>query len=150
HGCRPIRISGARDLEGTMGSDILVGDGQGNHIIGQGGVDEIFGRGGEDVIDARDGIADALIQCGTEGHPSGTALIDSVDPRPRYCDHVEVGKPIPGLPHFHTRSPFGGGMSIHLQPGEADASRRCRTPSGSARNAPKARPTRPTPRLPIF
>lgn len=108
-GCRPIRISGARDLEGTMGSDILIGDSQGNHIIGQGGVDEIFGRGGDDVIDARDGIADALIRCGTKGHPSGTALIDSIDPHPLYCDHVEVGKPIPGLPHFHTRSPFGGG-----------------------------------------
>ncbi|MBS1885266.1 MAG: hypothetical protein JSS97_20130, partial [Actinobacteria bacterium] len=106
-GCDPIRISDARDLEGTMGPDILIGDSQGNHIIGQGGEDEMFGRGGGDVIEARDGERDAIIQCGTKGHPSGIALIDPVDPRPRYCDKVEVGKPIPGLPHFHTKSPFG-------------------------------------------
>jgi Ca2+-binding RTX toxin-like protein len=122
-GCRPIRISGARDLEGTMGSDILIGDAKGNHIIGQGGVDEIFGRGGEDVIDARDGIPDALIQCGTKGHPSGTAQIDSVDPHPLYCDHVEVGKPIPGLPHFHTPSPFGEPKAKPSAPGSAQPDR---------------------------
>jgi Ca2+-binding RTX toxin-like protein len=106
-GCRPLRISGARDLEGSMGSDILIGDRHANHIIGQGGVDEIFGGGGNDVIDARDGVRDALIQCGSKGHPAGTALIDSIDPAPRYCDTVQVGKPIPGLPRFPSRSPFG-------------------------------------------
>lgn len=104
--CHPLRISGARDLEGTMGSDILIGNGQANHIIGQGGVDEIFGGGGEDVIDARDGVPDALIQCGFKGHPSGTALVDSVDPPARYCDSVEVGEPIPGFPHFPAKNPF--------------------------------------------
>lgn len=104
--CHPIRIIDARDLEGTMGPDILIGNSQGNHIIGQGGEDEMFGRGGNDVIEARDGERDAIIQCGTKGHPSGTALIDSIDPHPRYCAKVEVGKPIPGMPHFKTKTPF--------------------------------------------
>ncbi|MBS1889494.1 MAG: hypothetical protein JSU06_20150 [Actinobacteria bacterium] len=107
--CHPIRITDARDLEGTMGPDILIGNAQANHIIGQGGEDEIFGRGGGDVIEARDGERDAIIQCGTKGHPSGTALIDPIDPAPRYCSHVEAGPPIPGLPHFHSGSPFKHG-----------------------------------------
>lgn len=105
-GCHPLRISGAIDLEGSMGPDILIGDHRPNHIIGQGGVDEIFGRGGGDTIDARDGVADELIQCGSKGHPSGTALIDRIDPPPRYCATTEFGKPIPGFPHFPAPNPF--------------------------------------------
>jgi Ca2+-binding RTX toxin-like protein len=99
--CHPVHIShSVRDLEGSFGPDVLIGDRRANHIIGQGGADRIYGGGGEDVIDARDGVRDALIQCGFKGHPAGLALIDRADPRPLYCAHVEVGKPIPGLPRF--------------------------------------------------
>lgn len=103
--CHSLRISGARDLEGSFGADILIGNHRANHIIGQGGVDRIYGGGGNDVIDARDGVRDAVIQCGFKGHPAGLALIDRTDPPPLYCDHVEVGKPIPGLPKFPAQSP---------------------------------------------
>ena len=96
--CHPLRISGAEDLEGSFGPDILIGNHRGNHIIGWPGADQIFGDGGPDVIDARDGERDAVIQCGSKGHPSGEALIDRVDPRPRYCLKVSYGRPLPGLP----------------------------------------------------
>lgn len=97
-GCHPLRISQAQDLEGSFGPDILIGNHRGNHIIGWPGVDRIYGDGGPDLIDARDGERDAVIQCGTKGHPSGEALIDRFDPRPLYCLKVSYGRPLPGLP----------------------------------------------------
>jgi Ca2+-binding RTX toxin-like protein len=101
--CHPLRISQVQDLEGSFGPDILIGNHRGNHIIGWPGVDQIYGDGGPDVIDARDGGRDAVIQCGTKGHPSGEALIDRVDPRPRYCLKTSYGRPLPGLPKHLSR-----------------------------------------------
>ena len=66
-------------------------------MLGQPGVDRFYGRGGNDVIDARDGVRDEVIQCGTKGHPSGRALTDSFDPAPLYCDTAKHGHPVPGL-----------------------------------------------------
>ena len=96
--CHPLRISQAQDLEGSFGPDILIGNHRGNHIIGWPGVDRIYGDGGPDVIDARDGERDAVIQCGSKGHPSGRALVDPIDPHPLYCLKTTVGHPLSGLP----------------------------------------------------
>jgi Ca2+-binding RTX toxin-like protein len=101
--CHPLRISQTQDLEGSFGSDILIGNHRGNHIIGWPGVDRIYGDGGPDVIDARDAERDAVIQCGTKGHPSGHAFVDRIDPRSHYCLKTTYGHPLPGLPMHLSR-----------------------------------------------
>ena len=66
-------------------------------LLGQPGVDSFFGRGGDDTIIAADGVKDETIQCGTPGHPDGIAIIDEIDPAPRYCAKVIHQRPVAGL-----------------------------------------------------
>jgi Ca2+-binding RTX toxin-like protein len=117
HGCRPVRLDPSdEDMEGSFDYDVLIGDHGPNSMLGQPGKDQFFGEGGEDVIDARDGVRDSSIQCGTgfytyppkppkgprpepvlHGTPSGRALTDSFDPKPLLCSDVVHGTPVAGL-----------------------------------------------------
>jgi hypothetical protein len=76
---------------------VLIGDAGANAMLGQPGKDSFYGRGGEDVIDARDGVRDQAIQCGTKGHPAGRALTDSFDPPTTDCAVIVHGNPVAGL-----------------------------------------------------
>jgi Ca2+-binding RTX toxin-like protein len=96
-GCHKVRLRGDEDIEGSFDDDVLIGDSGPNLLLGQPGVDSFYGRGGEDTIDAVDGVKDAVIQCGAKGHPSGVAVVDSIDPTPLYCKSVERGRPVAGL-----------------------------------------------------
>ena len=97
-GCHKVRLARSdEDIEGSFDNDVLIGDAGPNLLLGQPGVDSFYGRGGEDVIVATDGVKDAVIQCGKKGHPSGRAVIDSIDPAPLYCKTVEQGNPVAGL-----------------------------------------------------
>jgi Ca2+-binding RTX toxin-like protein len=99
-GCHHVRLSPTdEDIEGSFDYDVLIGDGGANAMLGQPGVDRFYGRGGEDVIDARDGVRDEVIQCGSKGRPEGRALTDSFDPPPLYCADSTHGTPVPGLNH---------------------------------------------------
>jgi Ca2+-binding RTX toxin-like protein len=94
-------------MEGSFGSDILVGDSRPNAMLGQPGRDTFFGNGGDDVIDARDGVRDRSIQCArgheatkkrkATGTPAGRALTDTFDPPPFNCAITKHGTPVPGL-----------------------------------------------------
>ncbi len=117
--CNPVRLDPSdEDMEGSFDNDVLIGDGGPNAMLGQPGQDQFFGNGGEDVIDARDGVRDFSIQCGTgfythppkpkgskgpppepvlHGTPAGRALEDSFDPSPLLCSDVVVGTPVAGL-----------------------------------------------------
>lgn len=97
-GCPRVRLARSdEDIEGSFDNDVLIGDAGPNFMLGQPGEDSFYGRGGEDVIVAADGVKDAAIQCGKKGHPSGLALIDSIDPAPLYCKSTEHGSPVAGL-----------------------------------------------------
>jgi Ca2+-binding RTX toxin-like protein len=110
--CRPVHLSPTdEDMEGSFDNDVLIGNGKANAMLGQPGQDRFYGNGGEDIIDARDGVRDFSIQCGTgheairhgkqeipaTGTPSGRALTDSFDPAPFNCAAVKHGNPVPGL-----------------------------------------------------
>jgi Ca2+-binding RTX toxin-like protein len=97
-GCHKVRLARSdEDIEGSFDNDVLIGDAGANFMLGQPGKDSFYGRGGEDVIVATDGVKDAVIQCGSKGHPSGRALIDSFDPAPLYCKETTHGRPVAGL-----------------------------------------------------
>jgi Ca2+-binding RTX toxin-like protein len=116
-GCKPVHLdSSDEDMEGSFDNDVLIGDSGKNSLLGQPGQDQFFGNGGEDVIDARDGVRDFSIQCGTgfythppkppkgkrpepvlHGTPAGRALTDAFDPSPLLCSDVAVGTPVAGL-----------------------------------------------------
>jgi Ca2+-binding RTX toxin-like protein len=99
-GCHHVRLAPSdEDIEGSFDYDVLIGDAGANSMLGQPGKDRFYGRGGEDTIDARDGVRDEVIQCGTKGHPSGRALIDPFDPPPVDCAEVVHGAPVAGLNH---------------------------------------------------
>ncbi len=117
--CHPVRLDQSdEDMEGSFDNDVLIGDSGPNAMLGQPGQDQFFGEGGEDVIDARDGVRDFSIQCGTgfythppkpkgskgpppepilHGTPAGRALTDSFDPEPLLCSDAVVGTPVAGL-----------------------------------------------------
>jgi Ca2+-binding RTX toxin-like protein len=96
--CRPVHLSKTdEDMEGSFGSDLLIGDSRANAILGQPGRDTLVGNGGADVIDARDGFRDRSIECGSTGHASGRALTDPFDPKPLHCAITKHGTPVPGL-----------------------------------------------------
>ncbi|MGN6816665.1 MAG: hypothetical protein ACTHK3_11395, partial [Solirubrobacterales bacterium] len=119
--CHPVHLSPTdEDMEGSFDNDVLIGDSGPNSMLGQPGRDRFYGNGGEDVIDARDGVRDFSIQCGTghpaetvrvrgpggkvetreteaTGTPAGRALTDSFDPEPFNCSTVKHGNPVPGL-----------------------------------------------------
>ncbi len=92
-GCHKVRLRSDEDIEGSFDDDVLIGDSGPNVMIGQPGVDSFYGRGGNDVIDARDGVRDAHIQCGTNGHPAGIALTDTFDPPTVDCRKTVHGSP---------------------------------------------------------
>jgi Ca2+-binding RTX toxin-like protein len=115
-GCDPVHLSHTdEDMEGSFGSDLLVGDSRPNAMLGQPGRDTFLGNGGDDVIDARDGVDDRSIQCGPgelphpkpkskgggltkpTGYPAGRALMDPFDPKPFNCAITKHGTPVPGL-----------------------------------------------------
>jgi Ca2+-binding RTX toxin-like protein len=115
--CHPVRLDPSdEDMEGSFDNDVLIGDHGPNAMLGQPGKDQFFGEGGEDVIDARDGVRDFSVQCGTgfytqapkpkkgprpepvlHGTPAGRALTDSFDPPPLLCSDVVHGTPVAGL-----------------------------------------------------
>ncbi len=96
--CHKVRLDRSdEDIEGSFDDDVLIGDSGPNLLLGQPGVDSFYGRGGEDVIDAVDGTRDAVIQCGSKGHPSGIALTDPIDPAPLYCKETKHGRAVAGL-----------------------------------------------------
>jgi Ca2+-binding RTX toxin-like protein len=117
--CHPVRLDPSdEDMEGSFDNDVLIGDSGPNAMLGQPGQDQFFGEGGEDIVDARDGVRDFSIQCGTgfythppkpkgskgpppepvlHGTPAGRALTDSFDPEPLLCSDVVVGTPVAGL-----------------------------------------------------
>ncbi len=117
--CHPVRLDPSdEDMEGSFDNDVLIGDSGPNAMLGQPGQDQFFGEGGEDIIDARDGVRDFSIQCGTgfytqppkpkgskgpppepilHGTAAGRALTDSFDPAPLLCSDVVVGTPVAGL-----------------------------------------------------
>ena len=100
-------------MEGSFGSDLLVGDARPNAILGQPGRDTFVGNGGDDVIDARDGVQDRAIQCGPgdpprpkpkargggltkpTGYSAGRALMDPFDPPPFNCAIKRLAPPSP-------------------------------------------------------
>jgi Ca2+-binding RTX toxin-like protein len=113
-GCDSVHLSRTNeDMEGSFDWDVLIGDGRANSMLGQPGEDVFIGNGGDDVIDARDGVRDFSIQCGTGHRPvkkakgmgltkatgkaAGRALTDSFDPEPFKCAIVKHGNPVPGL-----------------------------------------------------
>lgn len=96
-GCHKVHLRTDENIEGSFDDDVLIGDSAANVIIGQPGVDSFYGRGGDDVIEARDGVRDAHIQCGTPGHPAGLALVDSFDPPTVDCKKTEQGHPLARL-----------------------------------------------------
>jgi len=115
-GCHKVHLSPTdEDMEGSFDWDVLIGDHRANAMLGQPGEDIFIGNGGEDVIDARDGVRDFWIQCGSgmppihkfklftppkhipRGRATGRALTDSFDPAPVKCKHVKHGTPVPGL-----------------------------------------------------
>jgi Ca2+-binding RTX toxin-like protein len=115
--CHPVRLDPSdEDMEGSFDNDVLIGDGGPNALLGQPGQDQFFGEGGEDIVDARDGVRDFSIQCGTgfytqppkpkkgpapepilHGTPAGRALTDSFDPAPLLCSDIVHGTPVAGL-----------------------------------------------------
>jgi Ca2+-binding RTX toxin-like protein len=113
-GCDSVHLSRTdEDMEGSFDWDVLIGDGRANSMLGQPGEDVFVGNGGDDVIDARDGVRDFAIQCGSgtppkkkpngkgmtkgTGQPAGRALTDHFDPAPYNCAIVKHGTPVPGL-----------------------------------------------------
>ena len=113
-GCDSVRLDDSNeDMEGSFDWDVLIGDGGRNAMLGQPGEDRFYGNGGDDIIDARDGVRDFSIQCGTgrpamknpkgkgttkpTGTPAGRAITDSFDPKPFNCAFVKYGDPVPGL-----------------------------------------------------
>jgi Ca2+-binding RTX toxin-like protein len=96
--CDKVRLPRSdEDIEGSFDNDVLIGDSRDNVLLGQPGVDSFFGRGGNDVIVAVDSVKDWYIQCGEKGRPEGIAIVDTIDPEPKYCAKVVVSKPTAGL-----------------------------------------------------
>jgi Ca2+-binding RTX toxin-like protein len=116
--CNPVHLDPSdEDMEGSFDNDVLIGDSGPNAMLGQPGQDQFFGEGGEDIVDARDGVRDFSIQCGTgtyvqpptppkskvkpepvlHGTPAGRALMDTFDPAPLLCSDVVLGTPVAGL-----------------------------------------------------
>ncbi len=116
--CDPVRLDPSdEDMEGSFDDDVLIGDHGPNAMLGQPGQDQFFGEGGEDTIDARDGVRDFSVQCGTgfytqpptppkskvkpppilHGTPAGRALTDTFDPAPLLCSDIVHGTPVAGL-----------------------------------------------------
>ena len=75
--------SDMESLEGSSFADTLIGTPGKDGFLGQEGADTFLGKGGKNYIDARDGGADATINCG--GGSKNTLLVDKQDPKPKNC-----------------------------------------------------------------
>ncbi len=102
-GCHKVRLRSDESIEGSFDNDILIGDSGPNAMLGQPGDDRFYGRGGNDTIDARDGVRDAVIQCGRH-KAAGYALTDPFDPPPVNCADGKHGHPVPGLNNSNRKS----------------------------------------------
>ena len=69
-------------LEGSDGSDVLIGDNGANSLLGHLGADTFVGKGGDDFVEALDGVHDAQIDCGAG---DDEAVTDGKDPKPISC-----------------------------------------------------------------
>lgn len=79
-------VKGFENAQGSEDDDHVEGDNRDNLLIGGGGVDELLGKGGIDVLDAKDGEADAEINCGPGKNSKEKAKIDEgLDPEPKSC-----------------------------------------------------------------
>lgn len=95
-GCNPVKLpKSIEDIEGSFDWDVLIGDRRDNNLLGQPGKDRFYGGGGADVIDARDGVRDFHIQCGSRR--LGRAITDPFDPSPSACAIHRTGEPVKGL-----------------------------------------------------
>ena len=79
-------------MEGSFDNDVLIGDGGPNAMLGQPGEDRFFGEGGEDIVDARDGVRDFSIQCGTGLHPPPRKVKGSGTPEPASTAPAPAGR----------------------------------------------------------
>jgi hypothetical protein len=87
----PDRLEGIEDLEGSEGSDVLIGNAGNNQLLGHKGEDIYRALGGDDTIFANSGTPDKVIDCG-EG--TDAAVIDLAaigDPAPIGCESVREG-----------------------------------------------------------
>jgi Ca2+-binding RTX toxin-like protein len=88
----PDRLVGIEDLEGSEGSDVLIGNGGNNQLLGHKGEDIYRALGGDDTIFANSGTRDKVIDCG-EG-TADAAVVDLAaigDPVPIGCESVREG-----------------------------------------------------------
>jgi Ca2+-binding RTX toxin-like protein len=96
-GCNPVKLPKSNeDIEGSFDWDVLIGDRRDNNLLGQPGKDRFYGGGGADIIDARDGVRDFHIQCGSRRGRS-RAITDPFDPTPTACAIHRTGDPVKGL-----------------------------------------------------
>jgi len=82
----------ADEIQGGPGADSLSGAAGNDTLVGNGGADSFNGAEGDDRIDARDGVADADIDCDNSMGTLGTAdvaILDASDPQPRNCETVD-------------------------------------------------------------
>jgi Tol biopolymer transport system component len=81
------RLEGGATLDGGAGDDVFLGQGSGTVLIGGPGVDRLDARAGSQTLMARDGVADARIDCGTEIDAADLDLLDSQT----NCENVTQG-----------------------------------------------------------
>ena len=150
--------SDVEELAGGLGSDLIIGDGDANHLEGNGEADAIAGGGGPDTISggnggdalwARDGAADT-VRC---GDGIDTAVLDSSDTQVD-CERLFTGTDVPASPNPETvrlppyePKPAGYGQSgpgdtyqpVYGSPGNPFAAG---TPAPTAPSGPLGRPPR--------
>jgi Ca2+-binding RTX toxin-like protein len=87
----PDHMEEIEDLEGSEGSDVLIGDEGVNQLLGHKGEDTYRALGGDDAIFANSGSRDRVIDCG-EGDDSAVIDLATVgDPAPIGCEQVREG-----------------------------------------------------------
>jgi len=85
------KLEGIEDLEGSEGSDVLIGNAANNQLLGHRGEDAYRALGGDDSILANSGTRDRVIDCG-EGSDSAVVDLAAVgDPVPIGCERLREG-----------------------------------------------------------
>lgn len=87
----PDTLTGIEDLEGSNGSDYLVGDAGENQLLGHKGADSYFSLAGNDLILANSGTRDAVINCGADIDRAVIDFASIGDPAPIECESVREG-----------------------------------------------------------